>query len=224
MVVHLFGAISSLACANFALLKTAEDNKEHFPSDVISTLKRNFYVDDCLKSLPLETKAIAHVDSLRNLLSRGGFRLTKWVSNSREVLEAIPEVERSKKVRKLGARKDEPHIQRALGVQWCTESDKFGLNVCIKPRPPTRRGILSVATTVFDPLGFLAPFVLTAKQILQDLCRIKLGWDDKIPSEYGLRWENWLLDLPKLSSFPVNRCLKTADFGQVKSSQLSSLL
>ena len=224
MVVHLFGAISSLACTNFALLKTAEDNKEHFPSDVISTLKRNFYVDDCLKSLPLETKAIAHVGSLRNLLSRGGFRLTKWVSNSREVLEAIPEVERSKKVRKIGARKDEPHIQRALGVQWCTESDKFGLNVCIKPRPPTRRGILSVATTVFDPLGFLAPFVLTAKQILQDLCRIKLGWDDKIPSEYGLRWENWLLDLPKLSSFPVNRCLKTADFGQVKSSQLSSLL
>ena len=111
MVVHLFGAISSPACANFAY------NKEDFPSDVISTLKRNFYVDDCLKSLTLKTKATAHVDSLRNLLSRGGFRLTKWVSNSREVLEAIPKVERSKEVRKLGARKDEPHVQRALGVQ-----------------------------------------------------------------------------------------------------------
>ena len=214
MVVHLFGAISSPACANFAY------NKEDFPSDVISTLKRNFYVDDCLKSLTLKTKATARVDSSRNLLSRGGFRLTKWVSNSREVLEAIPKVERSKEVRKLGARKDEPHVQRAFGVQWCTESDTFGFNVCIKPRPPTRRGIMSMASTVFDPLVFLAPFVLTVKQILQDLSCIKPVWDDEIPPVYGLRWKNWLLDLPKLSSFAFNRCLKTADFGQVKSSQL----
>jgi len=59
-----------------------------------------------------------------------------------------------------------------------------------------------------------------AKQILQDLCRTKLGWDEEIPPEYASRWENWLLDLPKLSLFAVNRCLKTADFGQVKSSQL----
>ena len=77
-----------------------------------------------------------------------------------------------------------------------------------------------MAVRIFDPLVFLAPFVLTVTQILQDLSRIKLVWDDEIPPVYGLRWENWLLDLPKLSSFAFNRCLKTADFGQVKSSQL----
>ena len=64
MLVHLFGAISSPACANFALRRTAEDNKESFPSDVINTVKRNFYVDDCLKSLPSELEAITHVNSL----------------------------------------------------------------------------------------------------------------------------------------------------------------
>ena len=93
MVVHLFGAISSPACANFALRKTAEDNHHSFPSDVVNTVKRNFYVDDCLKSLPEEQKAVEHVNSLRALLSRGGFKLTKWVSNSRDVLESIPENE-----------------------------------------------------------------------------------------------------------------------------------
>ena len=77
-----------------------------------------------------------------------------------------------------------------------------------------------MARTVFVPLGFLAPFILTAKQILHNLCRIKLGWDDEIPPEYASHWESWLLDLPRLSSFAVDRCLKTADFGQVKSSQL----
>ena len=34
------------------------------------------------------------------------------------------------------------------------------------------------------------------------------------------RWENWLLDLPKLSSFSISRCLLPAEFGLVASSGL----
>ena len=74
MVVHLFGAVSSPACANFALCKTAKDNQHSFPRSVINSVKRNFFVDDCLKSLPSEADAIQHFDSLRALLSRGGLR------------------------------------------------------------------------------------------------------------------------------------------------------
>ena len=68
MIVHLFGAISSSACANFALRRTAEDNKSCFPPEVINTVKKNFYVDDCLKSLTSEATAIAHVTNLQALL------------------------------------------------------------------------------------------------------------------------------------------------------------
>ena len=77
MSIHLFGAVSSPACANFALLKTAKDNSQHFSADVTSTVRRNFYVDDCLKSLSLVEDAIAHISDLLSLLQRGGFRLTK---------------------------------------------------------------------------------------------------------------------------------------------------
>ena len=58
MRVHLFGAVSSPSCANFALRKTAEDNLHEFDFEVINTVKRNFYVDDCLKSVPGENEAI----------------------------------------------------------------------------------------------------------------------------------------------------------------------
>ena len=180
MLVHLFGAISSPACANFALRKTAEDNKGSFSLEVTHTVKRNFYVDDCLKSLPAEPSAIAHVNSLRSLLSRGGFRLIKWVSNSPMVNGAIPDSERSKEIKSIDRDKDDPHVQRALGIQWCVMSDTFGFSICQKPRSPTQRGVLSAANSIFDPLGFLAPFILTARQILQDLCCIKLEWDEEI--------------------------------------------
>ena len=133
-------------------------------------MKINFYVDDCLKSLPTVAAAIAHIHDPQNLLSKGGFKLTKWVSNSREVLEAIPEQERSAEFKRLDLHNDELPPQRALGMKWCVESDIFFFDVHDEARPPTRRGILSLVSSVFDPLGFLAPFVLLAKEILQSLC------------------------------------------------------
>ena len=196
------------------------DFTDCFPTEVINTVFRNFYVDDCLKSFPAENDAIAHVNHLQALLSRGGFRLTKWVSNSRKVLQAIPKPELSKELRRLDLSKDEIPAQRALGMQWCVETDTFTFNIGIKPRQPTRRGILSIVSSVFDPLGFAAPFVLFAKQILQDLCRIKLGWDDEIPPEHLSSWVKWLDDLPKLSSFSVNRSVLPERFGPVVFSQL----
>ena len=77
-----------------------------------------------------------------------------------------------------------------------------------------------MAGSIFDPFGFVAPFALTAKKILQDLCRSKLGWDDEVPTEYGVRWQRWRVDLPKLSQFTIDRCLKPADFKDIASSQL----
>ena len=79
---------------------------------------------------------------------------------------------------------------------------------------------MSVVSSVFDPLGFVSSFVLVAKQALQDLCHIKLGWDDEVPPEYSSSWEKWLNDLPKLSSFSGDRSVIPEGFGPVISSQL----
>lgn len=32
--------------------------------------------------------------------------------------------------------------------------------------------------SIDDPLGFLVPFTIPTKMVLQDLCRLKCGWDD----------------------------------------------
>ena len=161
-----------------------------------------------------------HATDLRSLLSRGGFRLTKWISNSRRVLEAIPEAERAKEVKSLDLSKVDLPVERALGVKWCVETDSFGFDVDFKLKPPTRRGILSVVSSVYDPLGLISSFVLSAKQLLQDLCRVKLEWDSPIPADHKVRWERWMAVLPKLSQFSIERCVKPAGFDFVSSSQL----
>ncbi|XP_072014570.1 uncharacterized protein [Amphiura filiformis] len=211
MTTHLFGATSSPSCSNFALKQTAVDNEDFCSIDVVETIKNNFYVDDCLKSVASEESAISLVKNISSTLQKGGFRLTKWVSNSRQVIDAVPEEDRAQGMRSLNLQ-DRLPVERALGVLWSAESDTFGFKIDIKDHPLTRRGLLSTVSSVYDPLGFGAPAILPARQILQDLCRQKLGWDDSIPKEHQQKWLEWSYELHKLEEFHINRCLKPPGF------------
>lgn len=167
MTVHLFGAVSSPSCACFALRRTANDNQHCFNKEEINTVHKNFYMDDCLKSLPTEYEVIQMVIDLSTLSHTGGFHLTQWVSNSCEVLQSIAERDRSKNLNELKLDRDQLPVEGALGLQWCVQTDTFNFKTVCKERMPTRRGILSVISSVYDPLGYLAPLTLPVKLILQ---------------------------------------------------------
>ncbi|KAL7874936.1 hypothetical protein SRHO_G00059060 [Serrasalmus rhombeus] len=87
-------------------------------------------------------------------------------------------------------------------------------------RPLSRRGVLSTVASIFDPLGFVAPFILIGKQILQRMCRDKVGWDDPLPDDLRPRWESWLLDLKNLADVKIQRCYLPSEFKQVQRYEL----
>lgn len=215
MTVHLFGAVSSPSCACYALKQTATDNQSLFSTEVIKTVFENFYVDDCLKSVSSEEAAVIMVQDLTALCQKGGFSLIKWISNSRKVLQSVPEESRSKDIQYLDLAKDKLPVERTLGLQWCTEVDVFQFRMQLKAQQCTRRGILSTVCSVYDPMGFLAPIMLPAKLLLQEMCRQNLSWDENIPPRLQTQWNSWISDLDKLSEFQVDRCLKPTDFGQI---------
>lgn len=167
-----------------------------------------------------EEQAVNLVSDIAALCNQGGFHLTKWTSNSRTVLLSIPVEERATDVKDLDLESGLLPTERALGILWCTENDTFNFKIEVQNKPLTRRGILSVVGSVYDPLGFLAPFVLPAKLILRDLCREKIAWDEEIVGKKAERWLSWLEDLRKLANFSVSRCIKPTGFGHVKTFQL----
>lgn len=219
MKVHLFGAASSPGCANFGLKHLAAQGQGQYGEDTIRFIQRNFYVDDGLASVPTEKEAIHLVKESSELCQAGKLRLHKFVSNNEKVMESIPE-EECAVIKDQDMALSLPHMERALGVEWCITSDSFKFRIQVKSNPSTRRGVLSTVASVYDPLGFMAPFVLLGKQILQQMCREKIGWDEELPESLRPQWESWIRDLPNLADMEVRRCYLPTNFGNIKKYEL----
>ena len=177
-------------------------------------------MDDGLKSVDTPQRAISLIKQTKELCARGGLRLHKFISNSKEVISAIPPEDRSSPLKNLNLGHDRLPIQRALGVQWCVETDTFQLRITVQDTPLTRRSILSTVSSVYDPLGFVSPVLLVAKQILQELCKDGVDWDDPISEQIRVRWEKWRRELFLLNDVTVRRSFKPDGFQQLKSVEL----
>lgn len=137
----------------------------------------------------------------------------KGTSNSSEVLASIPEPRHSKTTRGLNLDQMASPVETALGLHWCIDADVLTFRIAIEERPHTRRGILSVVSSIYDPLGFLAPFTLPVKRMLQKMCRLNIGWGASIPRVFSEQWSKWLANLHHITELTVDRCIKPKDFG-----------
>ena len=204
MTVHLFGGVWSPSCASYALRRTFREFGNLFP-DVQDCIE-GFYVDDLLISLPSAVEAIKTANQLRELVSKGGFHLTKWISNDRAVLGSITPEDRGAGARQIELGGDRLPMERALGVTWDLQEDSFGVKLTNNNRPITKRGLLSTVSSVYDPLGVLCPVIVVAKLMFQEECRRKLGWDEPLTEKRAAEWKGWLRGLDNLKGVRVPCC------------------
>ena len=136
------------------------------------------------------------------------------------MISCVPETERAPSVKDLDLSNNPALTERALGVQWNIQKDTFRYKITEKERPMTRRGILSIVCSVYDPLGFVSPCILPAKAIQQDLCLKGLGWDDQIPEPCKQKWQSWLKELAKLEQFEIPQCFKPPNCSEIQRSKL----
>ena len=220
MLVHLFGATSSPSCCSFALRQVGIDNLANADPVVLSCLKRNFYVDDFLKSFHNKGDALRIIAQLTASLERGGFHLTKFSSSHPQILSVLPDSDLSSTMLDLNL---DTAVTKVLGLIWNPTLDKLEVKVKVKYKPLTRRGILSMISQLFDPIGFLQPFILPVKLLMQELCHLNLGWDVEIPLDKKVSWCNWLDMLGSLEKFCYPRCFRPHSSKVLKNSSLRKL-
>ncbi|KAG1661276.1 hypothetical protein GQR58_021514 [Nymphon striatum] len=183
-------------CSPFLLSATIRHHLSRFPpSFVINELSENLYVDDFLSGADSKFEAQELFSQANQVMKGAGMILTKWSSNNSSIIgEDNKELQNFKKV---------------LGMSWDSVSDCFtfvGVDLPdIEVVRYTKRVVLSLIARVFDPLGLVLPFTVTAKFLFQDIWRLGLNWDDDLPSECQESFKRWLIELHTLQEVSVPR-------------------
>ena len=208
MTSHLFGGVWCAASSTYALRQTVVD----FPSSqlVNYTVLHWFYVDDLLKSVRTYSEAVEVIQGTKELLKSGGFNLTKFVVSDTRLFDLIVETDRAKEVKVISSEM----LSKALGIKWNVSDDAFYYvsRDHDSPSVVTRRSMLSKVSSMYDPLGLICPVILQGKALFQEATRMKLAWDDGVPSELSHRWSQWLSSLSQLTSLSFPRCIIPKEF------------
>ena len=177
-------------------------------------------MDDALKSFATEKEAISVLQRAQEALAVSNLRLHKIASNRTAVMDAIPIDDLAKDVQNLILSKDELPLQRSLGVCWNLITDMFTFRVQVDDKPFTRRGVLSVVNSIFDPLGFIAPVTVQGRFLLRQLSSQVGDWDSPLPDENRAEWEKWKASLQHLQELQIPRCYSSFSTTNAKSTEL----
>ena len=208
MTSHLFGGVFCAASSTYALRRTVQDFE---CSDVArDTVSRSFYVDDLLRSVNSRGEALKVIHDTKNVLSKGGFHLAKFVANDLGLLADVDDADITQNVRDITP----DYLSKALGVGWNVQDDVFlySFRVTDNPSVITKRNILSKIASMYDPLGLLAPIIVTGRMIFQKVTRLKLSWDDPVPATIANEWLGWLRSLRDISNITFKRCVIPPEF------------
>ena len=196
-----------LACAPFLAIRTlqqlADDEKGSFPLGA-SALIRDVYVYDVISGADSVDEAKELQGELIALLKAGGFNLRKWCSNHLDLVRHLP---KDLLATQPGMTCTFADIYSLLGLRWESNSDciLFAYTVPRESGPFTKRKVFSEIARLFNPLGFLAPVIVTAKIFMQALWLLHLSWDEPLPSQHQQVWENYRAELPAVAQLKMPR-------------------
>ncbi|XP_043865026.1 uncharacterized protein LOC122757290 [Drosophila mojavensis] len=161
-------------------------------------INSSFYVDDFLCGHDTAEGLQQLKAEVIEVLGKGKFELAKWHSNHPDFVD-------DSTIKDLNL--EDGSVTSTLGLAWNQRLDVllFAFRPKCSVDAITKRTILSVASSLFDPLGLVAPIIVTAKIILQELWIVKLQWDESVPQNLYLAWKSFAASLTSLESLKIPR-------------------
>ncbi|GBN70948.1 hypothetical protein AVEN_183526-1, partial [Araneus ventricosus] len=137
----------------------------------VEKLKRGFYVDNLTTSVESQEELEQFKMQTMEIMNAASFELRCWAHT--------------------GVRDQES--QRVLRIKWDTETDEL---YCVSPQVDigfseivSKRKLLSIVNSIYDPIGFTSPATLLPKLLLQEAWNNKLDWDEELPSDMQLSYQ-----------------------------------
>ncbi|XP_062713808.1 uncharacterized protein LOC134290646 [Aedes albopictus] len=218
MDVATFGSTCSPVSAQFVKNLNAAEFSEQYPRAAVAIIKHH-YVDDYLDSFRTVQEATEVVNEVKLVHSKGGFELRNFLSNSGEVLQGIGE-KSGDPMKELALERAE-NAESVLGIKWMPSVDCFTYTVNLREdlqwilnhnHVPTKREILRVVMSLFDPLGLVSFFLIQGKVLIQGIWASGTGWDEPINENNIRQWRQWVDCFDQLNTVRIPRCYFSTAF------------
>ncbi|XP_055622592.1 uncharacterized protein LOC129766151 [Toxorhynchites rutilus septentrionalis] len=194
MDVGTFGSTCSPASAQYIKNLNAKESAEEYPRAAAAIIDRH-YVDDYLDSFETIQEAIDVVNEVKLVLQGIG-------EIAEEEFKSL-DLERGEKT------------ESVLGMKWIPRDDLFVYTfgdredlqqILRQDHVPSKREVARLVMSLFDPLGFIAFYLVIGKMLIQELWSKGTGWDQLIPQDINERWRLWADQLHNLDSIRIPRC------------------
>lgn len=135
----------------------------------------------------------------------------KWAANHGDLVKDLGD-ECPLKERRL----EDTETVSTLGLRWLPAADcfVFGVAEFDTSEKISKRSILAEIAKLFDPVGWLAPVIVCAKLILQNLWLQGVGWDDPVSPSLKRAWLAFRQNLPEVETIKISKW-----FGTLKTSE-----
>ncbi|GFU91793.1 uncharacterized protein TNCV_3191801 [Trichonephila clavipes] len=203
----LFGVKSSPFLLAATIKHHLKKYVDIFP-DTFNHLNQSLYVDDFLCGNVSVQAALTTCIESKQILEDASMDLRKWRTNSSELNQRLKNLnfevdEHKESLNTLIASK-------VLGVGWNKKSDTFyfdssDLGTFLSKRINTKRYLLQAAGRLFDPVGFIGPYTIRIKCLIQEIWCLGLDWDDKLPKQLEVSWNKWCNEIHYLSEIKIPR-------------------
>ncbi|XP_047538691.1 uncharacterized protein LOC125072209 [Vanessa atalanta] len=169
--------------------------------DVKRIITQDFYVDDMITGSNNKHELLELCEKTTKVLASGCFPLRKWLFNfERDNVQSETQVFKNLS---LG----EQSQSKTLGLSWLSHSDQlnYQTKIDVHPNKITKRGILSIISQIFDPLGLLSATIISVKILLQKLWLLKIDWDTELPHDVSHEFNKFLNSLNELCNIRIPR-------------------
>uniref|UniRef100_A0A914W323 Peptidase aspartic putative domain-containing protein n=1 Tax=Plectus sambesii TaxID=2011161 RepID=A0A914W323_9BILA len=196
-----FGVISS----PFILAATIRHHLRQSGEKVAYEIEENVYADNVLMEATSTKEAQEKCRMAKKIFKDALMNLREFTSNDQLINAEF-------------ADEGQKETVKFLGIPWNTRRD-----VIMAQLPPveesgnyTKRQVLKIIASIYDPLGLLAPAVLPAKQFFQELWMKEYSWDQRLSEEDEKRWKRLTLTLADRTIQLPRRLFKQIQEGELE--------
>ena len=184
----LFGA----TCSPFLLQATIDTHLKNSDNVYKTLLNENFYVDNFQGTANDQTVLFDVYENANMELATANLPLRMWVSNNSALKKRIEEDFEGYNM---------PGNTTVLGLCWDVKEDNLQLKptAFVDHNSLSKRKLLSLVSSVFDPLGLLTPVTIKGKMLIRKAWQLKIGWDENLPSQFESECSKLKSELENLS-------------------------